>query len=637
MRPSTKLKWLALGSLVAAWLVYAAGFASTGSFLVDEVIYSAMIERFATTGALTIPNGYEDHPSASLLIKYLVAGPNGTVPQYPSGYAVLAAPFYLIGGLHGVVFLNALAAALTLVVLYPLAKTLFENRELALNAALIFGFAAFTTEYALGIWPHAVAVLFVTLAAYCAALSVRAGKRPNWRYAMLAGLVVGLGTTIRVDVFIAAPVIAVWLLGSARRPVIWTGAFSLGASAGLIVSAWMNHVKFGSWMPVSYGHGLGATALGAYLPLLPLGLAAAAGATALAVPRVQDVLLGKRGALLTVGALAIIMLSPWTREASFRLIDGLYVLLVDFQSYPNIADRLGAQRLEGGPVLLFGLLKKALFQSLPFLGFLVLPLARLFQPERRSAYALCCLFPAVWFIPFAYLYWYGGMASNMRYFTPTLPFLAILAASALDEIHAYAPTRRSWVVAGGVLVFLAACIAFGLSRASLESIIFSAHLLFPNVLFFGATATALLWVALPHLRIPMSGAALVVFATGLAWASYTSLVFDPLLAQTRRNNVLVASDTFSRIEKNAHVIASQPEMFLFQLLRRQATLAMYTGMDEPVDYALIEDALAQGRPVYAHTSVVADAITAHANGARYIVTPRSDDPKGLYAVAHEKP
>jgi len=397
-----KIKWLALGTLATGWLVCAAFFASTGAFSIDETIYSAMIERFATAGELTIPNGYEDHPSESLLVRFLVPGPHGLVPQYPSGYAVLAAPFYLLGGLQGVVFLNAVASAFSLFVAYLLAKTLFGDRKLALNAAVFFGFSAYVTEYALGIWPHAVSILFVLVAAYCAALSLEEQRKSGWLLAVLAGLAVGLGATMRVDVVIAAPVLAVWLLGSARRPLVWTGALALGVGGGLAVSAWLNHMKFGGWSPISYGHGLGATGIRAYLPLLPLGLAAVAGAASFAVPRVREFLLGRRGMLVTAGAIAIVLVLPWTQAAGLRVLRGLNILLVDVQAHPGIDNLIGAQRIGEGPVLLFGLLKKALFQSLPFLGFAILPLAGLYRRERRAAFALCWLLPAVWMIPFAY-------------------------------------------------------------------------------------------------------------------------------------------------------------------------------------------------------------------------------------------
>jgi hypothetical protein len=625
-------KWLALICLAAGWLVLATFFASTGSFLIDELIYSTMIEKFATSGALTIANGYEDHPSASLLVKFLVAGPNGVVPQYPSGYAMLAAPFFMIGDLQGVIFLNALASVLTLVTIYALAKVLFEDRDLALNAALIFGFASFITEYALGIWPHAVSVFFVAFAAYCAAVSVKTQTRSSLVHAALAGLVIALGATIRVDVIIAAPAIGVWMVGAARRPAASFPTFLLGLCLGLILSAWLNHMKFGTWSPITYGHGAGATGFSAYLPLLPLGLVAIGIVISMAFPAVQRAFLGGRGLLIAGAAVGVVLLLPWTRDVGLRLLNGLYVLLVDLQSYPNLGNKLGAQPLEGGPVLLFGLLKKALFQSLPFLGFAILPLARLFQSERRSALALCFLIPAVWFVPFAYFYWYGGMASNMRYFTPTLPFLAILAASGWQEIRTQEIDKRSPLLSTAVLVAIMAIIAVGLWRANPESIVFSAHILISNILLLCAAMIALVWVTIPASRALLRRSAISVFTIGLVWSFYSSAVFDTFVSQLRRINVETANTRFSTIEDNALVIAAQPEMFLFQLRRKAATLAMYEKNTSELDFDLIDDALRRGRPVYAHTITLADAIETGRGADAYIVEPLTPDPEGLYTV-----
>jgi len=625
-------KWLALGTLAAAWLICAVFLASTGAFSIDETIYSIMIERFATAGALTIPNGYAEYPSEALLVKFLVPGPHGLVPQYPSGYAILAAPFFLAGGLQGVVVLNAVATILTLVVLYRLVETLFDDRDLALNAALILGFTCFITEYALGIWPHAVSVLFVTIAAYCVALCRKAEHRPDWAFAALSGLVVALGATIRVDSILAAPIFLAWLFCNTRRPVIQTSAYVLGTAVGLVLSAWMNHLKFGTWMPISYGRDLGATTPAAYLPLLPLAIAAVAGMIAFAAPKVRRFLLGRRGVLSSAGVLVLLLALPWTQELMLRVLKGLHILVIDFQAQPNLERFPGAYQPDGGPILMHGLLKKALAQSLPFLGFAILPLAGLFRPERRAALALCWLFPAVWFIPFAYLSWFGGMASNMRYFLPTLPFLSILAALAWREIRAQAPASKSWGIAGAVAVLATGWITYRVWPANSEAIVFASHLAIPDVLFLAAAVTALFWTLAPGMRPYLCRTSIMLFLSGTIWAGYTSLVFDPAVAQIRRHVNEADTQTYSQIEPDALVIAAVPEKFLFQLQRKTATLAVYAGRRIPVDIALIDRTLAQGRPVYIDQPEIAEAITAASPDGKYDVVPITNDPARLYAI-----
>lgn len=632
-----KFKWLALAGLAAIWLAAAAGFASTGPFLLDELIYSTMIERFATSGALTIVNGYANHPSNSLLLKFLVAGPIGTVPQYPAGYAILAAPFLLAGGFHGVLVMNALASILTLVIIYNLATVLFEDRNLAVNAALIFGFASFATEYALGLWPHATSVFFVALASYLVVSATTAEGPKSLILVALGGLTAALGVTVRVDVLIVAPALAVWLFGATRRPFAMVPAFLLGMCPGLLFSAWLNHLKFGTWAPVTYGHSPGAANFQAYLPLLPVGLIGLVAVASTAHSRVRQVLLGRRGLLIVGCALAFVLVLPYTRDAGFRLLKGMYVLLVDLQAYPNLEHALGAQPLPGGPVLMFGLLKKALFQSLPYLGFALLPLAMLFQPRQRSALAICFLVPAAWFAPFAYFTWYGGSASNMRYFLPALPFLSILAAFSWKEILAQKADRRSLLILAGVLAGMAAFIMVRLWNADPEAAFFRAHLVIPDSLLACGAAIALLWIAIPALRGPLKWSACSIFAIGLVWAFYSSAIYDTAASQIRRTLVATANAQYSTIEKNAHVVTVEPELFLFHLRRGTGTLAMYEKDWSELDFSLIDDSLRHGRPVYAHTRPIADAIEKHGDGKTYVVLPRSAEQEDLFTVQRAGP
>lgn len=632
MSTITKIKWLSLAGLAGIWLVAAAGFASTGPFLLDELIYSAMIDRFATSGALTIPNGYEIYPSTSLLLKFLVAGPAGTVPQYPSGYAILAAPFFLVGGFHGVLVLNALASILTLVIIYKLATVLFEDRNLAVNAALIFGFASFATEYALGLWPHAVSVFFVALASYLVVAATTADGPKALILAAVGGLTAAVGLTMRVDVLIAAPALAVWLFGATRRPFAVVPAFLLGMCPGLLFSAWLNHLKFGTWAPVTYGHGSGAAGFHAYLPLLPVGLIGLVAVASTAHARVRQALLGRTGLLIVGCALAFVLVLPYTRDAGFRLLKGMYVLLVDLQAYPNLEHVLGAQPLPGGPVLMFGLLKKALFQSLPYLGFALLPLAMLFQPKQRSALAICFLIPAAWFAPFAYFTWYGGMASNMRYFLPALPFLSILAAFSWKEILAQQTDVRSLRIAIGVVAAITVAVAGRLWRIDPETGFFTAHLLIPNTLLLCSAVVALIWIVAPAMRKQIAWPARVIFAVALIWAIYSSAVFDTTASQIRRNLVASANEQYSTIEKNAHVVTVEPELFRFHLRRGTGTLAMFEKGSSKLDFGLIDHALRQGRPVYAHPQVLADAIEKHGDGKTYVIEPRTAEQEDLFTV-----
>jgi hypothetical protein len=624
-------KFVMLTAISIIWLGFAALYASTGYYSLDELIYGAMIERFATNGVLTIPNGYEGHPSSALLLRFLIPGPDGLVPQYPAGYAVLAAPFFLIGGIQGVIFLNAIASVLTLIVAYGMTMTLFNNAKLAANATLILGFATFLGDYAFGIWPHAVSVLFVVSAAYCTVLSGRSNSHAGPLFAALGGLLVGLGLTMRVDVVIAAPALAAWLVGTSRRPAISTGAFALGIVPGLFVSAWLNHLKFGTWSPLSYGYSKGAASLQGYMPLLPYAVIGGAIVISFAFPRVRRAFLGVRGLLIVATGLAALLLLPWTQPMILRILRGYYVLIVDLQSYDYVSHSIGIIRMEDGLVLFWGSLKESLGQSMPYLGFAVLPAARLFQPERRSAYVLCILFPAIWYAPFAWTQWHGGLSNNLRYFTPTLPFLAILAASAWNDIRQQANAKPSWLLSIVVFMAVPIMVTTALAKMNSENYFFAVQIVIPSMIFITSATIALAWVLAADKHETLKRPASLIFVVGLVWAFLASAMIDPAISQSRRDSVRASHELFSNLEDNSLVYAIEPERFPWQLRRPAATLGILL---HDVDYTLIDTALRQDRPVYAHTSFVADAIKSGTDGSRYHVTQLSDDPDGLYSVKH---
>ncbi|HSM69524.1 MAG TPA: glycosyltransferase family 39 protein, partial [Xanthomonadales bacterium] len=405
---------MAILLMAAMWLVYGAFFAPAGLFTDDEIIHSAMIDRFATSGSFVIPNGYEDFPTESLRLTFLVPGPHGLVPQYPEGYAILAAPFYLLGGMQGIVFLNTLASVLTLFLTWRMARILFGDERLAASAALIFGLATFAVDYAFAIWPHAVGNAFVAGALY-AAVSGLEDEDESWRSFMLAGLLIGLGVSIRRDVLIAAPLIGVWLFLFARRPIRATGAFAVPLGLGLMVAAWLNYLKFGDFNPVTYGHSAGDGQMTGVLRYAPYALLAGGLLLLMRWRPAWHALRGRRGWAAFAFGVALILALPATRNLALRVFDGLWVLLVNIEHTANLATHPRYQAVGDSHYLYFGTLKKTLVESLPYLPLLLFPLAGLLRGPRRAAHALCLFFPVCWFLVYAPTQLIGGLANNMRY------------------------------------------------------------------------------------------------------------------------------------------------------------------------------------------------------------------------------
>ena len=166
--------------VVALALVAGPFLAPAGPFIVNGEIYYAMARAMADHGTLHIAanGGVEGAPA---LTRYLSVGRDGLVyPQYPGGYAFVAAPFYMAFGIRGLMLMNALATALSLVLTYAIALRLFDKRT-AIWAAGILGAATFVANYAFAIWPHIFALSFWLGAVWRSALSRWANCKPQKR------------------------------------------------------------------------------------------------------------------------------------------------------------------------------------------------------------------------------------------------------------------------------------------------------------------------------------------------------------------------------------------------------------------------------------------------------------------------
>jgi hypothetical protein len=114
-------KVLVLIAVAVLWVAFAAIAATPHALVSDEVFYQAMLDALTRQGSLFLENGYDEFPSPSLLVRYLIPTEGGLAPQYPSGYAVLGAPAYRAAGARGLFVLKAAAAWATIGVVYVVA------------------------------------------------------------------------------------------------------------------------------------------------------------------------------------------------------------------------------------------------------------------------------------------------------------------------------------------------------------------------------------------------------------------------------------------------------------------------------------------------------------------------------------
>jgi 4-amino-4-deoxy-L-arabinose transferase-like glycosyltransferase len=599
---------LAIAGITLVWLVLAF-LGSPYPAVNDEVVYTLGTEALLERGALGIENGHARFGSEMLVPQWFVPGPSGLAPQYPSGYFALAAPFLAALDLRGLLLLNTAAAGGVLVLTHLLARRLFGEGRVAPASVLILALAGFMTEYAMGIWPHALAALVVLGATLAVVAAATAPPARAWRGALAAGAILGAGAMIRVDTVLIGPPLALWALIVAPRPLPLAAAGIAGLVPMLAVASWLNWAKFGIPLPITYGREGAGMAPGRFLWMIGAVLAGLALAWALRLPALAR----RWPALLLAGAAALAgaaLALPPVADALGRIGQGAHALFWDMRETRD--GRLGIQEVTGGVVLFWGLVKKSLVQSLPWLGLLAaLLLARPAAGERRGL-LLLVLCVALFTLPFLVTGWHGGQGNNLRYFLPVLPFLAILGALALRALAAAGPAEpravRLW--AAGALV--AAAGALFLARAAGAELRPFAQYQLPHGLFLAlALATGGAVLAAP------GGAAWRAAARGLAAVAFAvAFVFgwvnDPLMTQDSRARLETRERFHERVVGRAMVVSVFPS--LYALRRDDALNARITFDDdgEPeIDTRLLRRVMEAGIPVLVesrrHARAVADS------------------------------
>jgi len=585
----------------AASLAIPAGF-----FSIDELIYALMAES-ATKGSLVIENGYSSFPSTALLVRFLVPGPDGSAPQYPSGYGFFALPFYSLLGIRGLFMMNSLAFAGSCWCTYSLARSIRCSKHTATLAWVILGGATYASEYGIAVWPHALAML-VVVAGQLAAF--RAARQPSASlvWAVLTGAVLGAGIMIRVDIILLAPGVLVWWLHkrSARRLI---PVALIGMSPGVVVASWLNHLKFDSWSPLSYGRVAGSATLSAYAPLA-FGVGLITGLVLLLHHLYVRRLLSRRIVTLIAGA-TIITCGAFaqTRQLAVRMGHGLYVLLVDLQSYSRATDDPGVMKSDTGYLVFYGYLKRSLLQSLPYLGVLI-PALRTRRAQSGDAPFLgvvCTL----WILPFALMEWHGGFSFNMRYFVPLLPGLAIITAFALARLQdAGALTSSLLLSHQRIACATAAAVACTVILMTFQPALGSLLFLYVPLLLALLLALSAIWIGRWGLTAIGVRTLSALAIASFVWAGASFGMHDLTLSYKQRSHVHRLMEDAARLEDNILVVTPTPEYFWSQFLRPRSNVAVVAAGVNYDIAALLNFYLQAGHPVYLHGASMSDTIVA---------------------------
>ena len=459
MTPSIDLLGTRLIACFSVALVLLGLTTSNGFYSIDDVIYFQGVENLANLGRFGAENGYATFASEHLRLRFLVNGPQGLAPQYPVGSALAAAPLTGIFGLKSLIFLNVLAGVGTLFTTHRLSLRLFGSMQTANLTVGIHALCTFWGEYVAGHWPHSISVFLLSSALL---LFLKALDRTQRAVvpALGSGILVGLAMFFRLEGLLLLPAVAAATIIYAARPVQILCAGAIGLAPVMALMALANKLRFGSYNPLSYGSSGGGTDLSTYMiPGLAIlgGLIGLCAIRAIGNPTARSQIAWAIVAALGLGAMLLSPLAPYL----IRLVNGFHALFLDATIIED--PRLGATKLRpDGTVSFWGLPKKALGQSLPWLGCLTLLVALRWGEHKRSI-TLILIVLIIWSLPFLWLSWHGGLSSNMRYFLPVIPLIAALAAWLIFQLAQRGPTAKPSLLAIAGLAGFFAPILWGVS------------------------------------------------------------------------------------------------------------------------------------------------------------------------------
>lgn len=590
MSGSAWLAWRGLPAVFLPLLALGVVLSPTGFYSIDEGLYYAGAEALWRTGDFVVDNGFAEFGSINQKLWFLVEGPRGLVPQYPAGHAVIGAPLLGLFGIRGLILLNAAAAVATLFLTRALALRLFGDARVAGLAVILLAVFSFWPDYAVAVWPHSAALFCVLLAFHLAYGALDAGGG-TFGTAAAAGIAAGAGLFFRVDSVLVLPVLVALAILFAGRPVAMLAGGLTGLALPVAVATWLNWVKFGVALPVTYGdHGDGGTALSSHVwaiaaVLMAFGLLVAWRGLATR-PVLRRRALSWLLAILGLMALAL----PNSRAALAGALDGAAGLFLAFQFL------LGEQAVSSGPVrtALYGGIypKTALAQSMPWLGFMVLGLGQAWTPRDRRALMAIVAFAVIWSLPFVPIGWHGGLSGNMRYFLPLLPLLAALGARILLHWMPAQPRPLPQLLGGATGALACA----GAWAVAVPGGIAGAEQWLTFVTFVSLVGVATLAARGVFGGLRLRIATSVLIGAGLVLASLCATLDLYRSAQNRTLAAQVAAD-FAPLEGRA-VVWGSPALFPRQMTRDDQILAIWAFGTGEVDVDFVEATLEAGYRTY---------------------------------------
>jgi hypothetical protein len=446
-----------------------------------------------------------------------------------------------------------------------------EKARSGVTVAALIGCTFFST-YAFAVWPHMLSALIVMFALL---MAVYAGAS-NLKAALLAGLAVGLGQSIRIDMIVFAPAIIVWLRvfsdDHSRRPAL---VFLGGLVFGLVVASALNFLKSGYVNPFTYQNSLDVND-----PALYAGMGILAGIAATGVIVFDARSMVKRGAdFARIHPAKIFCLVAFAAALFYEpvaaLIKGYWVTLVDSQAYEFLDRQSGIERNDAGWLVFYGVNKKALLQSTPFAALMLVPLIRLLQGRATALEWLAWIVLGGISTLFSFNQLDSGLAFNARLFVPVLPLIVVLAVSGLSELMARSGVKVKYIAFVVVFAFV---IGAMLRLESISNSAYSVPLdIYPQLGLAAVIIGMVIYVQFVG-GVMANAAAAVVGAAAFGLSAAVG-VDDAMRSQFVRNKLEIESATLaSAAPADALYVTTRPMIFSGERWRDASFL--YPGIAE---------------------------------------------------------
>lgn len=609
--------WPRLAFTAATLLLVAGAFlAPPMPFIDDGGLYYDMARAMADHGVLHIAQngGVEGAPP---LVKWLTSAHEGKVyAQYPAGYALVAAPFYKLFGIHGLMLLNALSAAAALAMTYRLSKTLYAESGAAMEAAALLGVASFLSYYAFTIWPQALGLSLYLGATLLAVEGVtRSNSGTAWKWLAASGLLIGFGVSIRIDVILTLPAILIWLrLFALPANRLAAGAVFLGTIPGLGFSAFLNWLKYGVPSPISYGPAGGNTDPSAYTAI---AIAVTVGLTVLMLADLKKLAAEayrRRPLVCLIGGgavAALIVTFCWPIISP--LLRGAWVLVFNLQALQQKYFQPGVGYDEYGRLLFWGFPKRAFTQSVPFAALIVIPVIAHLRGKRSVALALCLLAIAAPIAFYALHEWHGGGSYNIRYFLPALPFVSILAAQGARRLYQQSGLSPKTAALTGALLAIVGFTTFDFAHSVAMNApqLRTPSDLYPQSLFFCVLVIlSMLAVMAPGRSQRLSGATLLFAAFVVGYSASVNFSDEFAQEKTRAAHLDVSRIIGHALPRDALVLGDFQILFIDAEARGLSFMAVWNDTSAAAAAEAARAFASAGRCVYIQNETVRERMTA---------------------------